>query len=97
VLLLLFLGVFCPAAFSSTAGSSAKSAADFNDWCHHLKCEWACLCTVLWCTADLRGLAALQEVGLNLAVGANGLLTSLTGLSECVTSAVLRSVLSCGF
>jgi hypothetical protein len=46
---------------------------------------------------DLRGLAALQEVGLNLVVGANGLLTSMVGLSACVTSAVLRSVLSCGF
>jgi hypothetical protein len=33
---------------------------------------------------DLTGLAALQEVGLNLVVGANGLLTSLTGLSECI-------------
>jgi hypothetical protein len=31
---------------------------------------------------DLSALAALQEVGLNLVVGANGLLTSLAGLSE---------------
>jgi hypothetical protein len=31
---------------------------------------------------DLRGLAALQQVGLNAVIGANGLITSMQGLGE---------------
>jgi hypothetical protein len=96
LLLLLLPPLLCTAGISIVA-NDCPALQDLDGFARITRVPGDLQLYLLGSLPDLRGLAALQEVGLNLVVGANGLLTSMTGLSECIASAALRSILSCGF